>query len=120
MTEAACRPSLALESPEPRRVVADPAREQLERHDVLQQRVARSIDRSHSAAAEQRFDIVEPVDDGTDERIWIILERFAIGIAEALGSLVGGSAARTYHASPVDHRLAFGARQKRLGVLVRG
>ena len=64
MTEAARGLAFTTKAAQPLRIVAHLRREDFDRHLIAEQDVARTIDRAHSAFADQRLDVILTVEDG--------------------------------------------------------
>ncbi len=69
MTKASRRLAFALKTTQPFRVAAHLWRQQLDRHAIAEQDVARAIDRAHPAFAQQGLDLILAVEHGADERL---------------------------------------------------
>src|SRR5688572_6987554 len=83
MTKATRRLTFTPESSQPFGVVSDLGRQHFDRDAIAEQDMARAINCSHAAFAEQRLHLVLPVEHGVDDRRWIGLQHLAINRTEA-------------------------------------
>src|SRR5687768_7675698 len=81
--QASCRLALATEASQPVRIVSHLGRENLDRNAIAKQNVACQIDRTHSALAQQGFDLILAIEDRTHQRRGIVFQNLPVSRAEA-------------------------------------